>query len=46
LNIRVTTLGTFLLPTIFHFNLGVININQFHCGYILQVFRGEVNSFF
>jgi hypothetical protein len=46
LNIRVTTLGTFLLPTIFHFNLGVININQFHRGNILQDFSGEVNNFF
>jgi len=46
LNIRVTTLGTFLLPTIFHFNLGVININQFHRGNTLSYPPRKVNSFF
>ena len=45
LNIRVTTLGTFLLPTIFHFNLGVININQFHRGNILPAFFKKSTAF-
>ena len=45
-HIRVTTLGTFLLPTIFHFNLGVININQFHRGNTLSYPPRKVNSFF
>ena len=46
INISITTIRTFIIPTIFNRQLFVIVSENLHCGYILQDFFGEVNSFF
>ena len=46
INISITTIRTFIIPTIFNRQLFVIVSENLHRGYILQDFSGEVNSFF
>lgn len=46
INISITTIRTFIIPTIFNRQLFVIVSENLHRGYILQDFSGEVNRFF
>ncbi len=45
INISITTIRTFIIPTIFNRQLFVIVSENFHRGYILHQASAEVNSF-
>ena len=46
INISITTIRTFIIPTIFNRQLFVIVSENLHRGYILHQSLREVNSFF